>query len=121
MKYLLILMLLLTACSSTQLEPVKVITETVKPIVYNPPLPRPVQIENIRWYVITKENMDDQIITIEKMQDKFVVFAMTPQAYENMAANLQEIKRYTEQLKQIVEYYRDLNTQEENTINNDGN
>ena len=32
---------------------------------------------------------------------------MTPQDYENMAFNLQELRRYIRQQKEIIIYYRD--------------
>ena len=37
----------------------------------------------------------------------FVIFGMTPQDYENMAFNLQELRRYIRQQKEIIIYYRD--------------
>ena len=37
----------------------------------------------------------------------FVIFAVTPDGYERMAANLQEIKRYINQQKEIIYYYRE--------------
>ena len=49
-----------------------------------------------------------QIERISKMQDgTFVIFGMTPQDYENMAYNLQELRRYIRQQKEIIIYYRD--------------
>ena len=37
----------------------------------------------------------------------FVIFAITPVGYEKMSANLQEIKRYINQQKDIIYYYRE--------------
>ena len=37
----------------------------------------------------------------------FVVLAITPVGYEKMAANLQDIKRYINQQKEIIYYYRE--------------
>ena len=53
-------------------------------------------------------NLQQKIIEIEKELDSaFVVMALTPDGYEAMAANLQEIKRYIAQQKEIIYYYRE--------------
>ena len=41
------------------------------------------------------------------MQGGTFIFGMTPQDYENMAFNLQELRRYIRQQKEIIIYYRD--------------
>jgi hypothetical protein len=120
MKNILILtlMIFLTSCSMFKKEeqreplpPVKIITEIITPELYAPPLPRVVQIENIEWFVLTRnadeDNIEEQIAEVERVQGpgNFVVFAMTPQAYENMAANLQDIKRYIAQTQEIILYF----------------
>lgn len=53
-------------------------------------------------------NLQQKIVEIETMLDgDFVVLAITPVGYERMAANLQEIKRYINQQKDIIYYYRE--------------
>lgn len=53
-------------------------------------------------------NLEQKIIEIEKELDsEFVIMALTPDGYEAMAANLQEIKRYIAQQKEIIYYYRE--------------
>jgi len=53
-------------------------------------------------------NLDEQIYEIEKLLDgEFVVFALTPSGYQAMATNLQEIRRYVAQQKDIIYYYRE--------------
>ena len=172
--------LMLGACSTMQqpyqpLPPVKVITETVEMEIYQPPLPKEIQLSDVDWKVITntpckpatgketvrgsggkwfytterfayeeytKEdgtsgrrvrrdeagnrielpqlldengkgiescgNLQQKIAEIETMLDgEFVVLAVTPVGYEKLAANLQEIKRYINQQKDIIYYYRE--------------
>jgi len=53
-------------------------------------------------------NLQQKIAEIETMLDgEFVVLAVTPVGYEKLAANLQEIKRYINQQKDIIYYYRE--------------
>ena len=53
-------------------------------------------------------NLQQKIAEVELMLDgDFVIFAMTPVGYEKMSANLQDIKRYINQQKDIIYYYRE--------------
>jgi hypothetical protein len=53
-------------------------------------------------------NLEQKIYEVEKeLGGDFVIMAITPKGYENMAYNLQEIKRYINQQKEIILYYRE--------------
>jgi len=53
-------------------------------------------------------NLEQKIAEVETMLDGgFVVLAITPVGYEKMAANLQDIRRYINQQKEIIFYYRE--------------
>ena len=53
-------------------------------------------------------NLDQKIAEVKKeLGGEFVIMSVTPTGYENMAFNLQEIKRYIKQQKEIVLYYRE--------------
>ena len=105
----------LVGCSSMggsreprQIPEVKVITEEVSTTIYHPPLPQEVRLEDIRWMVLTKDNIDEQIAEAEKLLGgEFVVFAMIPTDYENFAWNIQELRRFIRQQKEIILYYRE--------------
>lgn len=89
-------------------QQVKVITETVTLEIYQPPLPQEIRMENVEFFVLTEKNFEEKKAEIEKMLGgDFVIFGMTPQAYENMAFNLQELRRYIRQQKEIILYYRE--------------
>jgi hypothetical protein len=114
--FLLLLMLVLPACSwlrpsapaTLPLPPVRVITETVQLEIYQPPLPPPIQFDDVQWFVITENNVDDKIAEVKRFTGTdFVLFGMTPQSYENMAYNFQESRRYILQLLEIINYYRE--------------
>lgn len=91
-----------------QIPEVKVITEQVQTEIYQPPMPQEIRLEEVKWIVITKENFQDQVNDVEKMlKGDFVVFAMVPSDYENFAWNIQEIRRFIRQQKEIILYYRE--------------
>jgi hypothetical protein len=53
-------------------------------------------------------NLQEQIYEVQKLLDgEFVVFALTPSGYQAMATNLQEIRRFVAQQKDIIYYYRE--------------
>lgn len=90
------------------LPPVKVITETVQLEIYQPPLPPEIQLDDVQWFVLTESNLQEKIREIKSFTGSdFVVFGLTPQSYENMAYNLQEIRRYIRQQTEIIKYYRE--------------
>lgn len=106
---------LLTGCSIISKQPppiqpepiIKTVTEFKTLDIYQPPLPSPISLEDVKFFVITEKNMEEKIKELERLQGgKFVLFGLTPQAYENMAYNLQEIRRYIQQQKEIILYYR---------------
>lgn len=104
----------LVGCSSMgareprQIPEVKVITEEVRTEIYHPPLPQEVRLEDINWMVITRDNLEEQIIKAEKLLGgDFVVFAVIPTDYENFAWDVQELRRFIRQQKEIILYYRE--------------
>jgi len=72
-------------------EPVVVTKiETVPIRIYQPPLPREIDMLDVNFWIITEENYQEKRAEIEKMLDgQFVVFALTPDGYEKMSENLQ--------------------------------
>lgn len=90
------------------LPPVTVITETVQVEIYQPPLPPPIRFDDVQWFVLTENNIEEKIAEVKRFTGTdFVIFGMTPQSYENMAYNFQENRRYTLQLLEIIRYYRE--------------
>lgn len=108
-------LLTLGGCSMLQPAPlpapepiIKTVTEYKTLEIYQPQLPKQIDLQDVEFFVVTEKNLEEQVARIRKMQDgNFVIFAMTPQDYENMAFNLQELRRYIRQQKEIIIYYRD--------------
>ena len=128
MKILLLLSsLVITGCSFLPTKPVPytppvitTVTEQVRVPIYQPPLPAAIQLENVRWFVITKDNLDAKIAEVESIiGNDFVVFAMTPQSYENMSYNMQELRRYVLQQKEVILYYRAATQDDDGTTAED--
>jgi hypothetical protein len=54
----------------------------------------------------------EQFKVIEDQEGELVFLAMTIPDYELMAYNMQELKRYITELKDVVVYYRKVTTED---------
>ena len=108
-------MILMMACSCS-LVPTKKIEVTAKPMdrtIVQPVMPREIDLKEVRWLTITPENYEEQFAVIEDQEGELVFLAMTVPDYEVMAYNMQELKRYITELKDVVVYYRKVTTKQE--------
>ena len=128
-----------TSCSIFGPREVEVITKPVQLAVVQPVLPRPLNLKEPKWYVVSdakiieaclkdpetkkpdcklgRENkypegytyLDRFIDDIKKQHGGDIVFvAMTVEDYELISYNTQEIKRYINQLGEVIIYYRNV-------------
>ena len=79
--------------------------------IVQPVMPREIDLKEVRWLTITPENFEEQFAVIEEQEGELVFLAMTVPDYEVMAYNMQEIKRYISDLKDVVVYYRKVTTE----------
>jgi hypothetical protein len=75
-------------------------------------MPREIDLKQPEWIAVTPENKDEQLARIEEQEGELVFLAMTIPDYEVMAYNMQEIKRYITELKDVVVYYRKVTTEQ---------
>ena len=107
-------MISMMACSCS-LIPTKQIQVSAKPIerkIVQPIMPREIDLKQPQWIAVTPENKDEQLARIEEQEGELVFLAMTIPDYEVMAYNMQEIKRYITELKDVVVYYRKVTTEQ---------
>ena len=101
-----LILLLTTACATAPRE-VKIITKPVEIEIFQPELPDAIELERPKWYVVTRKNLEEFLTELERIQGASpVFFAFTPQDYEKMAYNLQEVRRYILQAKEVIVYYQ---------------
>ena len=109
------LMILIMVCNCS-LIPSKQIEVTTKPLertIIQPVMPREIDLKEPMWIVITPDNWEDKLAMIENQEGELVFLAMTIPDYELMAYNMQELKRYINELKEVVVYYRTVTTNTE--------
>jgi len=119
----LLAILTLSGCSLLQVPPrqVEVISKPVQIDIVQPTMPRPLNLKEPKWYVVSDRKIPKEERTymdkfeedIKKKHGGDLVFvAMTVADYELMAYNTQEIKRYISQLGEVIVYYREVTTNE---------
>jgi len=103
---LLPLCLLISSCSSwPKLKQIEIKTVQVDRVIPTQNRPRPINMNDIKFYVVTSENFEEFKKRYEKANGTFLFYALSVRDYETLAINMAEIKRYIEQQKQIIIYY----------------
>jgi hypothetical protein len=122
---------------------VEIITKPIRIDIVQPVLPRAIDLKEPRWYVVSDAKVIENCLKNEEGEsdcklgredlypegythlDKFidgikkrhggdVVFvAMSGEDYEMMSYNTQEIKRYINQLGEVIVYYRNVTLNDE--------
>ncbi len=94
--------------SSCSLIPTKQIEVTAKPmdrVITQPVLPREIDLKEPLWYVVSDKNIEEFHDRLTKEHGQIVFVAMSIPDYELMSYNMQELKRYITELKEVVVYY----------------
>jgi len=103
---LLPLCLIISNCSSwPKLKQIEIKTVQVDRVIPTQNRPRPLNMNDIKFYVVTSENFEDFKKRYEKDNGTFLFYALSVRDYETLAINMAEIKRYIEQQKHIIIYY----------------
>ena len=106
--------------SSCSLVPTKkeveIKTKAIERTIIQPVMPREIDLKEPYWYVVSDKNIDEFLARIEKDQGQVVFFAMSVPDYELMAYNMQELKRYINELKDVVVYYRKVTTPQKQEV-----
>ena len=88
---------------------VEIRTVEVKIPIVHPVMPRAIDLKDPEFYVVSDKNIDEFLAEMEKLNKVLVFVAMTIDDYELMSYNMQEIRRYVNQMKEVVFYYRTIN------------
>ena len=98
--------MLTTGCSLLRPEPkIVTVTNTVKTTVPIVAQPKPVQLNDVKIYVVSKENYEEFVKEFEAKNGSDAYIAISVKDYENLSLNFAELRRYIEQQKQIIVYY----------------
>ena len=104
---LLLLTLLLSSCGYIRKPEKEIVVKTieVQKIVPIQPQPKPVDMIDVKFYVVTEENYEEFKEKFMKTNNDYVFYAVSVHDYENLAFNMAELYRYIIQQKEIMIYY----------------
>ena len=104
---LLLLTLLLSSCGYIRKPEKEIVVKTVEvqKIIPIQPQPKPVDMIDVKFYVVTEENYEEFKEKFMKTNNDYVFYAVSVHDYENLAFNMAELYRYITQQKEIMIYY----------------
>ena len=103
----LLILLLVSSCSNFRAEKeVVTVEKIITPTIALATKPNPVIMKNADVIVITENNLDEVIQKVKALQGgQFVVYGLDLKSFENLAINMEQIKRYIEQQNEVILYY----------------
>lgn len=108
------IILFLNGCSGLEKEPeLKVVTKIERITVPVVARPKPVKLNDVRVYVVNKENYEQFVKEFEEENGQLAYVALSMRDYENLALNVAELRRFINQQKDIIVYYEEAVTDDE--------
>ena len=104
---------MVSRCSLIPSKQIEIVSKPIERNIVQPILPREIDLKDPYWYVVSDKNIDEFLARVEKDQGQLVFVAMSVPDYELMAYNMQELKRYINELKEVVVYYKTVTTNTE--------
>lgn len=95
-------LILLTGCST-----LGIFTEPVDKPALNLSNPEPLDLEDVEFYVLTKDNAIQVLNELEKKGLKPVIIGLSGKGYKILALNVDKIKNHIELLNEIIKKYKD--------------
>ena len=111
---LMIPLLGITGCATT--KTVKVLSEPVNSVALNPPNIRDLELQGVRWFIVTPENIDEVFKELEDQNKDVVLFGITDDGYKGLALNLAQIRELLLQQKAIIDAYKEYYEETEQRI-----
>jgi len=102
-----LLVLLLSSCGYLRKPEKEIVVQTVEvqKVIPVQPRPKPIDMNMVKFYVVTEENLEDFKEKFMKVNNDYVFYVLSVHDYENLALNMSELYRYIKQQKEIVIYY----------------
>ena len=99
-------LILISGCDSV--KTLDIFSKPVETRIIAPSNPKPLLLDNLHFDVVNKDNLQEYLKGLQKEQntEEYVFYAITPKTYELLALNMQEIKRFILQQKEIIIFYK---------------
>lgn len=103
---LLTISMMVSSCSILGTKQIEVKAKPMDRNIVQPIMPREIDLKEPRWFAVTEQNLDAFLESIKDQEGELIFLAMSVPDYEVMSGNMQELKRYITEMKDVVVYYR---------------
>ena len=100
------LIVLLTGCSIGGEKKLKIFSVEQPREKLNYPMPTPLQMEEIKWIIITSENADEVFKKLEEAGIDPVLFGVTDKDFQVLARNFAQIRQKLQETNNLLEEYK---------------
>lgn len=111
-RHLLILpiLVLISGCSILGFkkpDPIEIRTKAEERIKLNLADPPPLKARDIKWIIITRENVEQVFKELEEKKIDVAIFGLTDEGYEQLALTMAELRNYISTQRSIIIKYKD--------------
>jgi|TARA_B100000073_G_C23702713_1_gene561016 hypothetical protein len=110
--------LLLSGCSIGGEKKIKIFSVEEPRAKLNHPMPTPLQLEEIKWIIITSENAEEVFAKLEAAGIDPVLFGITDKDYQLLAKNFAQIRQKLQETNNLLEEYKKYYEIDENSQDN---
>ena len=103
---LVLLILALTGCSIGGEKKIKIFSVEQPREKLDYPMPTALQLEELKWIIITSENADEVFAKLEAAGIDPVLFGITDQDYQVLARNFAQIRQKLQETNNLLEEYK---------------
>ena len=110
--------MLLSGCSIGGEKKIKIFSVEQPREKLNYPMPTPLQMEEIKWIIITSENAEEVFKKLEEAGIDPVLFGITDKDYQVLARNFAQIRQKLQETNNLLEEYKKYYEGEDNADSN---
>ena len=112
---LLTISMMVSSCSllGKNTKQIDIVSKPLERTFVQPVMPREIDLKQPIWFVVTPSNFEEFQARIVDQEGELVFLAMSVPDYEVMAYNIQELKRYITEMKDVVVYYKTITSPQE--------
>ena len=103
---LVLLILALTGCSIGGEKKIKIFSVEKPREKLDYPMPTPLEMEQIKWIIITSENADEVFKKLEAAGIDPVLFGITDKDFQVLARNFAQIRQKLQETNNLLEEYK---------------
>ena len=104
--FALALIVILTGCSIGGEKKIKIFSVEKPREKLDYPMPTPLQMEEIKWIIITSENAQEVFAKLEAAGIDPVLFGITDKDFQVLASNFAQIRQKLQETNNLLEEYK---------------